>query len=209
MESDYIPNNKFLTPDRSYQDSDYNCYDNKNFYLAGYPREDIGPLDRYTSSGKIISVNGFEFEHKLDTRRGASGSPICLINNLNVVGIHKSGIKKDKTNYGTFIGIILEELEKENIEINEIDKINKLPAGGGGISINLYCKMGMNNTKIIQVETGNYLYILFRKLNIKDTKRPIFIFKGLSYKLYSEFTFEQIGLTSDSKIIIMNQAFAG
>ena len=94
MESDNIPEKKFLFPDRNYLDGGYNSYDKKNFILAGYPGENIGPLDRYCSSGKITKVENFEFQHDLDTRRGSSGSPICLYNNLNVIGIHKSGDKK-------------------------------------------------------------------------------------------------------------------
>ena len=49
----------------------------------------------------------------MDSKRGSSGSPICLINNSKVIGIHKSGIKEFKTNYGTFIGFIVEVLQEK------------------------------------------------------------------------------------------------
>ena len=220
LESDNIPENKFLSPDRSYQDNDYNYYNGKKFYLAGYPGENIGPLDRYCSSGTIKNIKNFEFNHTLDTRKGSSGSPICLIYNLNVVGIHKSGDKEKYINSGTFIGIILEELEKEDIKINrekedikintetkfikinsEIDKINKLPEGEGGFPINLTCRIN-NNKSTIKVKTGNYLYILFRSLSIKDMKAK-FVFNGKIYPLYSNLKFQDIGITKDSFIPII------
>ena len=208
LESDNIPEKKILFPDRNYLDGGYNSYDKKNFILAGYPGENIGPLDRYCSSGKITKVENFEFQHDLDTRRGSSGSPICLYNNLNVIGIHKSGDKKNYINSGTFIGIILEELEKEDIKINEIDKINKLPKGEGGFSINLRCKIDRNNIMAIQVETGNYLYILFRKLNIKDIHSK-FIFNGTVYSINSQLTFEEIGVEDNSMITIIKSFHCG
>ena len=57
-----------------------------------------------------------EFEHSLDAIGGNSGSPICLANNLFVVGIHKQGDGKRPINYGTFLGYILDILEKEEKE---------------------------------------------------------------------------------------------
>ena len=63
-----------------------------------------------------------EFEHSLDAIGGNSGSPICLANNLFVVGIHKQGDGKRPINYGTFLGYILDILEKEEKEKNERDK---------------------------------------------------------------------------------------
>ena len=62
--------------------------------MAGYPRDERNELnERCICSGKIkeigIGIKDFEFKHTLDTRPCSSGSPICLIENLNVVGIHK------------------------------------------------------------------------------------------------------------------------
>ena len=60
-----------------------------------------------------------EFEHSLDVVGGNSGSPICLANNLFVVGIHKQGDGIRPINYGTFLGYILDILEKEKNEESE------------------------------------------------------------------------------------------
>ena len=70
--------------------------------------------------------NYFEFNHSLDTRCGSSGSPICLISNQGVIGIHKSGIKSNFINQGTFIGVILDEFQKEyNFPPNINNNINQ------------------------------------------------------------------------------------
>jgi V8-like Glu-specific endopeptidase len=124
LESDNIPEDKYLSPDMNYKNEGFNNYSNSQFYLAGYPHVDDTYIDyqgeRHISSGRITKVfNNFEFEHTLDTRSGSSGSPICLINNRRVIGIHKAGNKTMHINIGTFLGIILDQLEnaKETIEV--------------------------------------------------------------------------------------------
>ena len=130
LKEDKIGEDKYLIPDFSYK-NDYNFYLNKNnyFYLAGYPQNN----ERSISSGKIIKIleESEEFEHSLDAIGGNSGSPICLANNLFVVGIHKQGDGKRPINYGTFLGYILDILEKEENEGDEekeekgVDKENE------------------------------------------------------------------------------------
>ena len=119
LENDNIPEEKFLLPDLNYKNG-YQFYKDKNFYLAGYPFIEGNKRERSISSGKIkaIKTNNIEFIHSLDTRSGSSGSPICLIDNKCVIGIHKKGDQIRPFNYGTFIGYILDELEKNGIEEN-------------------------------------------------------------------------------------------
>ena len=68
--------------------------------------------------GKIVNVNGNEFEHDIPTEKGTSGSPIILytnnINRIQVIGIHKEAYETQNLNIGTFIGEIF---NKENINI--------------------------------------------------------------------------------------------
>ena len=116
IESDNIPKGKFLYPDYNYKNG-YHLYKPKFFCLAGYPNNGIIYGQRCLSSGKITKIDNFEFEHSLDTTFGSSGSPICLIENNYVIAIHKSGNKSENINYGTFIGIIIDELEG-NIEVD-------------------------------------------------------------------------------------------
>jgi len=80
--TDNIPKDKYLYPDLNYKNG-YNLYESKDFYLAGYP---ANKNERCISSGKIKIISNFELEHTLDTGIGSSGSPICLSENLNVVG---------------------------------------------------------------------------------------------------------------------------
>jgi len=76
-----------------------------------YPKTKGSKCVRSICSGKITKIDKFEFEHTLDSRASSSGSLICLIDNSCVVGIHKSGHKEKPINFGTFIGIILDDLK--------------------------------------------------------------------------------------------------
>ena len=112
IENDDIPEEKYLFPELNYKNG-YNFYKGKDIYLAGYPSSETYKGERCISSGEIKEINDFEFSHSLDARKGSSGSPICLIDNKCVIGIHKQGDKIKPINYGTFIGCVLDELEKQ------------------------------------------------------------------------------------------------
>jgi len=117
---DNISENKYLIADLNYKYG-YRIYQNKNFYLAGYPENHN---ERCISSGKIIKINGYKFIHKLDTRPGSSGSPI-VNDYLDVIGIHTSGYKLLSQNQGTFIGKILDNLKLLPVfSINYINNYN-------------------------------------------------------------------------------------
>ena len=122
LKKDNISEEKFLYPELNYKNEGFKIYVNNDFYSRGYPSVDIG-MGQYEgesseSSGKIIKIfNDFEFSHTLDSRSGCSGMPICLITNKYVIGIHKSGNKMTNINNGTFIGVVVDVLEKENINI--------------------------------------------------------------------------------------------
>ena len=122
LESDKISEDKFLNLDLNYKNG-YNIYIDKSLYLAGYPQNKLNKNERCISSGeiKIINNKDSEFEHTLDTGYGSSGSPICLSDNLCVIGIHKEGDKFRPVNYGTFLGFFLDILEEEY----EIELANK------------------------------------------------------------------------------------
>jgi len=70
------------------------------------------------------------------------------------------------------------------------------------------CKMGTKNTKVVEVQPDEPLYILLRKLSISD-KNTKFIFNGVTYSMGSIQTFNEIGLTSDTRINVANQGIAG
>ena len=124
---DYIPDYKFLLPDLEYKNGYYN-YNNQKFYLAGYPGvNNYHNGERHISSGRVFDIylNNIEFEHTLDTRNGSSGAPICLLRNGKVIGVHKAHKKQSplgnlSINKATFIGVIIDELEKEYYLLPEI-----------------------------------------------------------------------------------------
>jgi hypothetical protein len=68
--------------------------------------------------------------------------------------------------------------------------------------------MGSRNVKVVDVEANEALFVLLNKLNITD-KNTKFIFNGITYSMGSIQTFQEIGLTSDARITINNQAIAG
>ena len=91
--------------------------------------------------------NNFEFEHTLDTRPGSSGSPICLINNRCVIGIHKSGDKNTFINQGTFLGEIIDSLENDLITIR--------------------CSLvNLDRTIMIKVNPKDNISTIYNKLNL-------------------------------------------
>ena len=76
--------------------------------------------EEHISSGRITDIyeNNFEFYHTLDARNGSSGSPICLLKNGKVIGVHKA--RRANNQYGklsihvaSFIGVIIDEIEDD------------------------------------------------------------------------------------------------
>ena len=114
----------YLSYDLNYINNGYNFYLNKEIFILQHPYgEEI-----HSATGKIIKINNFEFEHDAGTCRGSSGSPILLIENNCVIGIHKAKRKSNSNKIGTFIGklfgeiVIDTELEKRiNNLKNEIN----------------------------------------------------------------------------------------
>ena len=97
IESDEIPDDKFLSPDLNCS-AGYNNYSGEKIIIAGYPIDKINK-GRHISSGEIIGIiNNIEFQHNADTKNGSSGSPICSFHKQFVIGIHKQGDKKNKCN---------------------------------------------------------------------------------------------------------------
>ena len=109
IKKDGILEDKYLYPDFNYKNG-YNKYESKLFYLAGYP---LNKNERFISSGNIKIISDFKLEHTLDTSGGSSGSPICLSENLNVVGIHLRGDKTHPVNYGTLFGYVIDIIDKD------------------------------------------------------------------------------------------------
>lgn len=128
LKKDRIRNDQYLEPDPNYKKG-AEFYKDKYCYLPGYPQSDNIKEEnvqvRAISTGEIKKINkDYDFEHTLDTLNCSSGSPICLKSNLRLIGIHTGFSKIKKNNCGTFVGIIMENINKENI-IKEINLIKE------------------------------------------------------------------------------------
>ena len=108
----------FLDYDNVCLTKGYNIYNNVGVFSIFYSPED----GEVCSSGHIIKINDYEFEHDISTDIGSTGSPIILyntnINSIKVIGMHKPRNYKEKINLGTFIGEIF------NIKNNNMNKSN-------------------------------------------------------------------------------------
>ena len=106
---DYIMNN----------DSKSN-YLKQNICIFQYPKGEELSFDK----GEIKSINDYEIEHSVSTEPGSSGSPILLLINFKIIGIHKASYKE--YNLGTFMKNILDDIKilKFPENKNEITDLN-------------------------------------------------------------------------------------
>ena len=93
-------------------------YSNNSIYLINYP-EDKNVVVSY---GQSPTFNESEIFHKCTTKEGSSGSPILLINNQKLIGIHYGSSKQYDFNKGRLL--IYSIIEFENIK-NNLLLINK------------------------------------------------------------------------------------
>ena len=115
---------KFLEIDENIFDNDYLKIYKKNtvIYTLQYPK---GIVSSH-SIGKICQMNKHFIIHDCSTDFGSSGSPILLLSNFKVIGIHKGEINR-KINGGIFIKYPIEDFNKKypiNISKNDSNTIN-------------------------------------------------------------------------------------
>ena len=130
--------------------------------------------------------NNFEFEHTLDTRKGSSGSPICLINNRCVIGIHKAGDKNTFINQGTFLGEIIDSLENDLITIT--------------------CWLPLFDRQI-KVNPKDNISTIYNKLNLGQDIIGQLRYDGIVLK--REKTFQDYEIEDGDLIIIINKLTGG
>ena len=99
---------KFLNYDKNYTNG-YNIYKDLDIFSIHCPYRKSFTC----GSGKITSINNYEFDHNIPTDNGSSGCPILLLNNnmdlIKVIGIHKEANITKNANCGTFIGEIFND----------------------------------------------------------------------------------------------------
>ena len=155
INKDNVREDYFLHPNIDYNDNNFNELKNKIVYVVQFP----GGKDLSYSKGKLKNIDKYEFIHKAGTKSGSSGSPIFLDNTTNVIGIHKSGNKLVKENYGDFIFPIINLLNKKmNNNIISKNYIN---------DSNIIHKQ--NEVKII-IEVENPFFFLFGEEFVNNNK---------------------------------------
>jgi len=92
-------------------------YFDESIYLLNYSCDQ----DIVVSYGKLIDINNTELIHNCNIKREASGSPILLVNNQKLIGIHYGNSKLYKYNKGKLL--IYSIIEFSKIKCNYI--INK------------------------------------------------------------------------------------
>ncbi len=72
----------------------------------------------------------------------------------------------------------------------------------------LTCKYGKNKKKVVTVNTTDELRVLLKEIN-GLSKLSYFVIGGKQWSLASIFTFNEIGITTDSQINIVTPSRAG
>ena len=115
----------FLSYDLNCIKTNYPLYKDVDVFSIEHPYGE----DASCASGTIINIYEYGFDHNISTDKGSSGCPIILLNNninlIQVIGIHKEGDNEENINGGTFIGEIINYINKNCINIdNNIDDNN-------------------------------------------------------------------------------------
>ena len=119
LEQDKFYEAQYLLPDLNYK-NEYEFYKDIPCHLAGYIKSNE-KIETFISNGKIIKINeDNKFEYYSENINDLSGIPIFLKSDLLVFGIHNHYDKTNLINYGIFIGVILDEINNEEI----LNKIN-------------------------------------------------------------------------------------
>ena len=119
-------NNKYLELDDNIinyfelnkkEDPNYinNIYLNKSIYLINYPED----KEIVVSYGQCSKLNNSEIIHYCSTKEGSSGSPILLINNQKLIGIHYGASEHHEYNKGTLLIYSIIEFQNKFKNINK------------------------------------------------------------------------------------------
>ena len=197
LDNEKINNIKYL----DYDYNDINKYKKKEIFILQHPKG----KELHIASGTINNINKkiYEFEHNLDTDYGSSGSPVILIENCKVIGIHKKRNKDDDNKKGTFICKLVDKIinklnkslnsmnfKKNNINTNEFEEnslINSKESEKNNLNntkkledsnLNNTNKFEENNLNGISNLEENNLIILKYRLDIEN---PILLFSKKFY----------------------------
>jgi hypothetical protein len=73
----------------------------------------------------------------------------------------------------------------------------------------IMCKLfGTSNTKQVEVQPYEQLNVLLSRLNIAD-KKTKFMYKGITYGIFTNLTFSEIDMVDGARIFVKNQGISG
>ena len=96
-------------------------YSNESIYIINYPKD----KDIVVSYGKSPLLNNSEIQHYCSTEPGSSGSPILLINNQKLIGIHYGSSEHFEFNKGKLLIYSIIEFQKIKNNLLIINKEGK------------------------------------------------------------------------------------
>ena len=105
----------------NYLDDLNNLYSDESIYLLNYPKN----KDIFVSYGKLLNINNSDIRHNCNIKKGTSGSPILLINNQKLIGIHFDSSKQYKYNKGGLLIYSIIEFSKIKKSLLIINKEGK------------------------------------------------------------------------------------
>ena len=97
-------------------------YCNKSIYILNYPERN----DIVVSYGQPPKLTDTEISHRCSTEKGSSGSPILLIENQKLIGVHCGSYRMRPLNKGRLIIYSIIEFQKINNNLLIIDKEGKI-----------------------------------------------------------------------------------
>ena len=121
LELDDNINNYFKLKEKNDPNYLNDIYSNTSIYVINYPED----KDVRVSYGQRPKLNNSEIRHYCTTKKGSSGSPILLINNQKLIGIHYGCHENFEFNKGTLLIYAIIELEKIKNNILLINKEGK------------------------------------------------------------------------------------
>ena len=99
-EDEFIKDLNFLFYDLNYIKYGYDYYLDKEIFTLQH----LYGEEMQSAIGKIIHIKDYEFEHNAGSCEGSSGSPVILIENNCVIGMHKGTKKISENKIGIFFG---------------------------------------------------------------------------------------------------------
>ena len=143
--------------------NDYNnFYGGKSIYVLNYRDDEI-----YSSFGLLNDIVNHKISHRCNTEPGASGSPIILLKNNKVIGVHHTGSHRNfKINYGTLLAKPISEFQKNPNNLIIVNENNNQIENTSNNNIKIdYPKININmsssNSKFMNNINNNLINLDF------------------------------------------------